>query len=416
VNVQQIEKAMSLLTPETVSHIEGMPFDHKASTIPIPSLIEVLESIDEVEMVGPDVDPDDPQMIDVKAQCRINLDIEERMIVLPRHIIIAGLAQDHDPENPLEARDGEGHIHHRADHWRKDEEAAFYVTLGYTKDGSKDVNNGAVRHELANLIWDEVRKDSVQLGRLETILVRSEYIRTVKEAIHKACSTQTVEDIDDEDQCWQGVVMAFGMTPDQDHNPTALDHIETIAEMMSEMAEKAWDAGDAKGSIGNPLAVTLDIYEHGGRLYSVSETGFQAVWTPCDEAIDNLSYRLFSDLGLKRPEHIKKWNNPGQLAQWLYVLGEKAGLDVDSVHAKIRKEASEYAKGVLENYNQYLSGEVYCVVVYVIDRATGERIKAEDDESWGHFGYSSAKEEIEISMLATALRFTEPASAEAVAH
>jgi len=385
-NSQQQEQAVRLLSHETIRALDGMHFARKAQTIP--SLVEVLESIDDVAMIGPDVDPDDPQMIDTKETCRLDIEHEERMIVLPAHIIVGGLISDHQALNPLEDWDGEGKIVHFGRRAINEEERAeFFSALGLDSEGKPILTGRAIGAFMLKRVWGALTSSHLQL-MFDLIALANGFgiTKPLKNLIHQA-----IEACDDED--WGGSIAEQLITL----SPMNLDEedfqpIDQLSDLVESLAKAAWEDAMAAGKIGNPLAVKLDIYEHSGRHYSVSGEGMQsqwdtsrcaAVWVPCDVAAENIC--TMSD-------------------------GEPEASE------SRRAKAVEYCRSVLENYNSYISGEVYGVVVYVLDRATGERIEAEDDECWGHFGYSSAKEEIEISILATALRFTEPASAEAVAH
>ena len=64
-------------------------------------------------------------------------------------------------------------------------------------------------------------------------------------------------------------------------------------------------------------------------------------------------------------------------------------------------EASRYCREILEEYNHWANGEVYGVVVYVIDRHTGECIDKLGTESWGHIGAKYAEDVLENEILRT---------------
>lgn len=385
-NSQQQEQAMRLLSPETIRALEGMPFERKAQTIP--SVIQVLNRIKDVEMAGPDQDPDDPEYIDVKGACNLDIEHEERMIVTPTHVIVGGLISDTDPGNPLEDWDGEGKIVHfgrRASD--KEERAEFFSVLGLNSEGNPILTGEKIGAFLLKRVWDALTSSHLQL-MFDLIELAKGF--GITDPLKKLIS-QAIEACDDED--WRGDLACRLTTLNpMDFDWDDLQAVEQLGDLVASHAKAAWEDALAAGKIGNPLAVKLDIYEHGGMHYSVSGEGMQcrwdtsrcaAVWVPCDVAAENI--RTMPDGNPEAPENL-------------------------------RAAAVKYCRGVLETYNQYLSGEVYGVVVYVIDRSTGERIEDEDVEHWGHFGSDCAEEELESAMLATALRFTEPASAEAVMH
>jgi hypothetical protein len=57
--------------------------------------------------------------------------------------------------------------------------------------------------------------------------------------------------------------------------------------------------------------------------------------------------------------------------------------------------ALEAAKGHLEYWNQYLSGDVYGIVV---EKYNADKEQVEEDSCWGYFGFENAKEEMEATL------------------
>ncbi len=179
----------------------------------------------------------------------------------------------------------------------------------------------------------------------------------------------------------------------------------------------------------------LDIYEHGGVAYSVSGTGMQcrwdtsrggAVWVPDADALDNIKSSVLSELGIGEvkwfgacgsdtdPLHARfsldgeNWIGEGMGWKWREALDQmikasSAKVSPEKLKSLMQAEAVRYCKSVLEDYNNWANGYAYGVVMYVIDRETGERIEADDDECWGYLGSQCAEDELESSMLAKAI-------------
>lgn len=385
-NSQQQDRALRLLRPETVRAIEGMPFDRKAKTIP--SVIQVMDRIKDVEMVGPDQDPNNPEYINVREACNLAIEHEERMIVTPTHVIVGGLISDSDYDNPMEDWDGEGKIVHSGLRAVDEEERAeFFSVLGLNSEGGPILTGEKIGSFLLKRVWDALTSSHLHLMfDLIDLTKRFGITDPLKKLIGQA-----IESCYDEDWWWPITKHLTTFNPN-DLDEDDFEMIENLLDIVKSNAKLAWEDAISDGKIGNPLAVKLDIHEHGSMRYSVSGESMQsqwetsccdAVWVPCDVAMKNI--RAMSYVNPETPENL---------------------------HAA----AVKYCRGVLETYNHYLSGEVYGVVVYVIDRSTGERIEDEDVETWGNFGSDCAEEELERSMLDTALRFAEHASAEAVMH
>ncbi|MCL1861729.1 MAG: hypothetical protein FWG52_09395 [Proteobacteria bacterium] len=102
-----------------------------------------------------------------------------------------------------------------------------------------------------------------------------------------------------------------------------------------------------------------------------------AVWVPDEDAIAYIRSNVPPELGVDRKEF----------------------------DALMYAEAVKYCKGILDEYNDWANGNVFGVVCYVIDRATGRIIKGEEDECWGFIGSQFAEEELEALVLFKALKY-----------
>lgn len=377
----------TILRPETVVALENVPFTLRAQALP--GVIEASESIDDVLLSGDNPDED---MIDVSREMRLSPDIEERMITTDKYVIAGGLCYDQDSShlNPCELGTANGNIYHvGARRGDAEEQAKYYAALGLDSDGNKDLTLQAVSNRLVKRVMTGIRKD---ISVLTPLLHR---LRAINKPVSMA-SLESVIQFAVDQEGWSCALdhlagMLFGVLYWNRLADDLQDKLQPLADMFSESeAEQAWDEAQAAGEIGDPLAIPLDIYEHSGLAYSVTGTGMNcrwdtsraaAVWVPDEDAIANIRSSTLTELG----------------------IGSDATLD-SLMYAK----AKEYCKGVLEEYNAWVNGEVYGVVMYVIDRATGDCISDHDDECWGFIGSKYAEEELESLMLVKALELGQP--------
>jgi hypothetical protein len=135
-----------------------------------------------------------------------------------------------------------------------------------------------------------------------------------------------------------------------------------------------WREARKRGEIGNPYAVSLDVYEHGGVMYSVSGEGMQcrwdtarggAVWVPDDSC----------------KQHIESFPPEERAAK-----------------------AQECARQACEEYNKWLAGDCYGRIVVPYRRVDGEWTKLENDdgECWGFIGHEYAEQELKDACKAEA--------------
>lgn len=427
----------NILRPETVVALENVSFTMRAKALP--GVVDVSYSIDEVLMSGDNPDED---TIDVRRCMRISPDIEERMVVLDRNIIIAGgLAYDQDSShlNPCEPGTANGNIYHvskrRGD---ADEQRSYYAALGLDGDGNKDFSCQVVADRIVKRVMKGLGND---LSTLTRLLHR---LRATGRPVSKA-SLETVLRFAIEQEGWEYALdyvadALYGVRFWNHMDGKLQDALQPLAELFSESeAEACWDEAFAAGEVGNPLAVPLDIYEHSGIAYSVSGTGMNcawdtsraaAVWVPDDDAIDNIRSSVLSELGIGQvawfgalgsetdPLHARftldgsTWVGEGKGWKWREALDQMVAasskpIDRKALDSMMYAKAVEYCKGVLEEYNDWVNGNVYGVLCYVIDRSTGRIIKDEEAESWGHLGSQHAEDELDAIVLAKVLEYSQ---------
>jgi hypothetical protein len=203
-----------------------------------------------------------------------------------------------------------------------------------------------------------------------------------------------------------------------------------LCDLMEGLGDKAWQTAMDEGKIGNPLAVMLDIYEHGGITYSVSGHGMQCPWdTSCSSAIwipdagaeENILSNAVEALGMGQvkwsgalgseddPLHAqysldggKTWaGNFQQRRDAIEAMVKASGLKIDRAKMRgiMKDAAEEYCSSLLDSYNAWVNGWVFGFVVHVIDRKTGQSIGGMKAESFGHLGLQDAENSLEETLL-----------------
>lgn len=424
----------NILRPETVVALENVSFAMRAQALP--GVLEASESIDEVLLTG---DNPDEETIDVGRAMRCTPDTEERMVVLGRYVVAGGMVTDQDSShlNPCEAGAANGNIYHvstrRGD---SDEQREYYAALGLDGDGNKDFTCQPVCDRIVKRVMNGLGNDlsifTRMLHRLRATgrsVSKSSLENVIKFAINQEGWEYTLDYL--ADSLW-------GVSYWNRMDGKLQDVLQPLADLFSEsVAEECWNEAYASGEVGNPLAIPLDIYEHSGIAYSVTGTGMNcrwdtshaaAVWVPDEDAIDNIRSNVLSELGIGQvawfgalgsesdPLHARysldgsNWVGEGKGWKWSDALDKLASastkvIDRKELDSLMYAKAVEYCKGILEEYNDWVNGNVYGVVCYVIDRSTGRVIKDEVDECWGYLGSQYAEEELDALVLAKALEY-----------
>ncbi|MBZ0094552.1 MAG: hypothetical protein K8H75_04105 [Sulfuricella sp.] len=434
-NNSRIEQ-LSVLCPETVIGIEGVPFATRAEALP--GVVEAHYSINDVPSIGENSD----DLLDVSEQMRLSPDSEERMIVMDRHIVVGGLCIDHDGSScdPLEEGCANGHIFHRGSRARREEESSFYEAIGFDGDGNKELRAEVVSAELAQRVSASIR-ENIPLWATLCNLLRSQVgleavswngvLEGISQAVHQEGWEYALDYVAEH---------FLGVRWWCDVSESWRDKLSPLVDMLCESeAEAAWEQAVSSGKLGNSLAVMLDIYEHGGVSYSLSGHGMQcgwdttrggAVWVPDKDAEENIrlnvlqqldigTVRWFGALGSTNDPLYAAYSLDGGLTwegrfpnfhQAMHAMVSASGklIDPSTLNRLMQSEARQYAKGIVEEYQEWVNGEVYGVVVYVIDRKTGERIDDLDDECWGHIGHEYAEKTLEGNILNTVLHLQKP--------
>jgi hypothetical protein len=334
--------------------------------------------------------------------CRIKPEYETRRIVTDRHIIVGGLAHDDAPVNFLEEFDAEGHLYFSGRSGRGQvNQDAFAEALGLLSDNDKNLE----LPEVEQLAAEAYRVLAEQGFPAET---RASLAMLAKEG-HNGF------------QAWEMLVDDFRNRWEGAYEYPLSAHMDKAEHTWDEFAEKAWETGRAEGEVGNRDAVMF-CYSYDNLVPTDDESDAVAVWVPCKLALENIeasTARRLSEAGVRwvgsepEQEGFAQFSLDGGLSwqgefasreealQALRLVQRAGGMPFDpDVPDDVRHQVvEEYAKGVVETYNQWANGEVYGVLVYVIDRETGERLEEHDHEVWGFFGMEYAEEEMEGEML-----------------
>lgn len=208
-----------------------------------------------------------------------------------------------------------------------------------------------------------------------------------------------------------------------------------------DVRHEVWKDLRAAGEIGTKGSVLLDCYEHSGQHWSISGTGMQCrwdtssgagVWVPDDneavERLDELSHiYAFGEIrdngnwtrgsGKKTYQAVldeqfhdgvtssQLFAEHSQAFEWLKEKAEKLSLPRSQAGKDKRlmigqKRASvEMAGHALELYNNWVSGQVFGVVVAVFNNAGTQDDPVweleDSDECWGYYGSEWAVEALQ---------------------
>lgn len=403
---------LSNLTPATVRQIQDAPWVTKA--LAMPGVIEAGTSITDVPFINDRADEE----IDVKSEMNISPDSEERMVVMDKFVIVGGLAYDSDCENPLESCEGEGRIvHHRNMRYgQKDDHAAFCDALGITEDGDRRLDATPVCEKLGDLVWAKVRTSRRLVASLSYQVRKHNRAKNLEFAVREAASYGgSAEDVA---SAFTGRYAWHAL--DEAHQ----QRLQPLVDLFEETQDAAYEAAIDAGTFGEPLAVMLDVYEHGGSSYTVSGEGMNcrwdtsrggAMWIPCQIAKEYIRDSALEKLGIgalrqvtandqthwqyKRAGNAWKGHYPDAAQALAALLKPYPPAAHQAFLRAMQTEARDYARGVAKEYTAWANGDCHGVVCYVIDRETGERIEDRGEECWGFVSSEYAEEELESSML-----------------
>lgn len=323
------------------------------------------------------------------------------------------LVDDSDCENPLESWDGEGGIYTARRHATKKEHAAMQKALGLNDDWMPNLADEGVGIVLSEMILNSLKTEKSMRGKLYRI-AKKYGTGKLSDIIKNACFEY--------DPYYDASSIFTGHFTKKTYThyltESEAEAMIWLGDLLEGLVDDAWTQGKERGLVGNPLAVILDIYEHGGISYSISGTGMQcnfdtsraaAVWVPDESAVSNIKINAAKKLGVEiiveqmacvgiLPEHNKpyilsvmgktfdKWDLAADFA-----LSQFDPSIVLSVQQDIARES---CRGSVELYNDWCNGNCYGIVsASYQEQLDGSWILLEDDSAYGYIGYESALNE-----------------------
>ena len=280
--------------------------------------------------------------------------IKPTIVEVGNYVVFGYLSHDSDCGNPLEDCDAMGVIHHhpRSRYGRRDSD--YYDVLGLDQYGEPRIDEDKLQK-----IWS----DKVMALPLVRFYISDPKIRkTVRDSkpgatdyravLRTALADEYAGDYSITMQCRQ----AWAYRPE-----VPRDLASDIAEGIEDLLEWNYEDAAKEAWIGcDPDAILLDLYEHGGCVWSVAGTGMNCRWdTSRGEAV------WVPDKYLR--QELEKIPDP----QERYAQAEK------------------YAEQACNEYTSWANGDCYGVVVQVHEN---DGTFVEEDACWGYIGSEYAEE------------------------
>ncbi len=198
----------------------------------------------------------------------------------------------------------------------------------------------------------------------------------------------------------------------------------------------------------NKYAVLLDVYDHSGQVYSISGEGMQcrwdtarggAVWVPdacAQEEIDRrakvYAFGFVLHPGFLRtkqyqaileapdqPQHnlgsFEHWHQAFKALEAAKKVGKFGHARKEQLERGLLRAKEDVARGCLETYNEWLSGDVYGIVYQAFALNDAGKLEAEgpQDSCWDFYGHDYALAELKSACegLAQSLAKTSTARA-----
>ena len=266
-------------------------------------------------------------------------------------LVLGYLMDDQDCENPLTSCDGMGAIFSSHRHAGRDAHYAMQQALGLDTSWTRDLDHETV-----------VSEASARLHALIRDHLTAEFVAFTLSAATDGFSSEAA---------WEELLFAFqhlgGHYWGHYYACEFAARVGEIAPSWTQLLDEAWEHSVKEGQIGDPYAVVLDCYEHGGQVWSLSGGGTRCRW---DTAVG---------AGV--------WVPDDSLRSELDELRKGEGL------AMARAQAREYASQALESYNAWLAGDCYGVSVASFHRSSdGKYEPIQEDACWGYVGSKWALE------------------------
>jgi len=412
-------RQLASLSAATILQIENAGFRAKALAMPRVQVAD--DGIDDfVAHNGRDINV----LEHVRASHHDALMDEAYMVVMDDHVVAGFLSRDDDVENPMEAYEGEGHIFHYG-HRRGsvDEHQAFMRAMARSgQAGDIDCELPAVFEAVGNLLITRLLADRSLLSRVlwarqgtarQTdwkVLVR----RACEIASHHSASPQAFE-----------CAFARAFTGDRFYFMWKLSEddqqrLMPLVELATSLLEDAWESAWEGGRIGDPMALLVDIYEHGGVAYSLSGEGHQcpwdtsrggAVWVPDRSARYNIWSDVLAKLGMKDSKVVSSLINEdddhgcfSRAQAFEIAKAQLAQISESDFMRHLYEVTKRYARTCIEIYQQWRNGECFALHVISFDRSTGDILEAEDIDATSIIGSAAAHDELTGEVLAQVVK------------
>lgn len=333
------------------------------------------------------------------------------------------LADDEASENPLVDWDGAGR--HYSAHRDSDTHAEMQEALGLDSDWNEN-------HELAHDFPDVLRRYWIKEAADDADFqewCQEEGRPPRDEARLTAYFARKAE------RFWRDTGgCAFAWSYDE-------KNIWDFEEATARASESAYEELKEAGKIGDPDVVMLDCYQHSGIAWSVSGEGMQCrfdtangagVWVPDDSTREEIGsrgekvyafgqvLRTSGQMGSPRKPYFFKLDDQFggsesvRVETWIEAfealkqciksnklrLPKKKAERVALIERGQSRARSEIARSCIDLLNDYLSGNVFGVIISTFEvNGDGEPEHVEDDSVWGFYGdddaYECLKSEIE---------------------
>ena len=308
------------------------------------------------------------------------MDFEDFIVKQEGNTLKVGyLADDLDGEDPMVCCDGQGHLFTAHRHAR-DEHPHMQEALALDADWQPDLellSNGGPAEDAFRKEW--IRQASI----------RAEFCVWAESTGRKTESTTAY---------LKRRATAFWKQQSAGGSVSGKDLWDFSFSL--EVATDVWSDLVARGVIGNRDAVSLDCYEHSGTLWSISgthnschwDTARRAgVWVPDELALDNINHNesIYAFGNIEDMGRGKGWKvTTGESVEpefatwadaWTWLVKFASGKTATAAMLETGRDRARTAlcQNVLDEYNAYLAGECYGIVV-----ATFENVGTEDDPEW----------------------------------
>jgi hypothetical protein len=319
-------------------------------------------------------------------------------------VIVGYLAHDSDAENPLESCEGLGKIYSSHRHAGQEQHRAMQEALGLDTDWEPDYEPIWIKHQdeairryieavLAKNQEPLLLEEFLETFEREPGQTDNDFIRSCLEADAKGCNN------------WGEV--PFGAE---------------IKSVLSQMyLEPEYTTRDLD-------AVVLDCFQHSCTIWSVTGEGYQCrwdtargagVWVPDNCAREEIERRtpVYAHYWIEVPgvllrgENCKyllhgpegfyqRGNDWGQLFEQAQMLAKDMPEPTPQQLALGRRRAAvEVARDAIGEYNAWLNGENYGVIVQTHELESGKLLNS--DECWNYIGSDYAKETLESQVAST---------------